>query len=171
MENLHWHVDLSMKIIRNRPFSLRREMAFYQFLAIVLTVIIVFVVTIALIKNIPMPWLELLTPILFLGFAAAVSFSYRIEWDGYSIIQKTFFGKIVNIPSDNIVSIEMEKSSLTDAVKMRRPFRRIVIYGADNRRRQCQIDISAKGFSRADIKKLLEMITSARPDLIIPNIW
>ena len=80
-----------------------------------------------------------------------------------------FKPNVRSIKIANISSIQQEVSNARTAASLRRPFRRIAIY-APSKDGTDFIDISLKHFVHADIKKLLEIIRSERPDLSVPPI-
>jgi hypothetical protein len=80
-----------------------------------------------------------------------------------------FKPNVRSIKIANISSIQQEVSNARTAASLRRPFRRIAIY-APSKDGTDFIDISLKHFVHADIKKLLEIIRSKRPDLSVPTV-
>jgi hypothetical protein len=81
----------------------------------------------------------------------------------------SFNSNIKSIKFANINSIQQKVSNARTAASLRRPFRRIAIY-APSKEGADFIDISLKHFVHADIKKLLEIVKSERPDLSVPTV-
>jgi len=95
---------------------------------------------------------------------------YRISLRDNTITQRAFGKRNVSISIQDITSVGTEISDLKTLVQMNRPFRRIVI-AALRDGHAATIDVSMKHFVMADIRKLMRLIHSARPDLILPSRW
>lgn len=95
---------------------------------------------------------------------------YRISWHDGEIVQRAADGPITVIKIDHIYKIEQETSDIKTLLRMRRPSRRVTIYGRTSHGMQ-KIDVSLKHFKREDVKKLMRGIHELRPDLKMPENW
>jgi hypothetical protein len=111
--------------------------------------------------------------VLLLAFYAAYVFlgmRYRISLRDNTITQRAFGKRNVSISIRDISSVGTEVSDAKTFVQMNRPMRRIVIASVRDGH-ATTIDVSMKHFLMADIRKLMRIIHSARPDLNVPNKW
>ena len=111
--------------------------------------------------------------VLLLAFYAAYVFLgmwYRISLRDNTITQRAFGKRNVSISIQDISSVGTEVSDAKTFVQMNRPMRRIVIASVRDGH-ATTIDVSLKHFLMADIRKLMQIIHSARPDLNVPNKW
>ena len=113
------------------------------------------------------------TAALLLGCYAAYVFigtRYRMSLRDSTITQRAFWKRNVSISIGDISSVGTEVSDLTTLAQMNRPMRRIVIASVRDGG-ATTIDVSMKHFLMADIRKLMRIIHSARPDLNLPKQW
>ena len=110
--------------------------------------------------------------LLLAGYAAFVliGMRYRISLSDNTITQRAFGKRNVCISIRDISSVSTEVSDVKTFVQMNRPMRRIVIASVGDGH-ATTIDVSMKHFLMADIRKLMRIINSARPDLNVPNEW
>jgi Ca2+/Na+ antiporter len=111
--------------------------------------------------------------ILLLAFYAAYVFlgmRYRISVRDNTITQQAFGKRNVSIGIRDVSSVATEVSDAQAFVQMNRPMRRIVITSVRDGH-ATTIDVSIKHFLTADIRKLMQIIHLARPDLNVPNKW
>jgi len=110
---------------------------------------------------------------LLLAFYAAYVFlglRYRISLRDNTITQRAFGKPNISIAIRDISSVGAQVSDPKTFVQMNRPFRRIVIASVRDGH-TTTIDVSMKHFLMADIRRLMQIIHSARPDLNVPNEW
>lgn len=150
-------------------FVLKRSFQPYAGLTTILSFVTILGVVISfqthdwtLIGALPFGWL-MFAPYVYIGTR------YRIFWHNGKIIQKASGMEDVTIKANEILKIEKETSNLSTFISLRRPFRRITIYGKDADGEK-YIDVSLKHFALEDICKLLKEIHDERPDLKIPQV-
>jgi hypothetical protein len=95
---------------------------------------------------------------------------YRISLRDNTITQQAFGKRNVSISIRDVSSVGTEVSDAKTFVQMNRPMRRIVIASVRDGQ-ATTIDVSMKHFLMADIRKLMRIIHSARPDLNVPTMW
>lgn len=103
----------------------------------------------------------------FVGFFVVFGTRYRIWWRNGEIVQRAVGGQITVIKTESITEIKQETSDAVTTLSVRRPFRRIAIYGEGDK----WIDVSLKHFEAGDIRKLMGLIHERRPDLAISKNW
>jgi hypothetical protein len=90
---------------------------------------------------------------------------YKVYWDEEHIFQRASGVKQICISFSDIEAVQLKSKMLSDAVAGR-PFIRIEISDISN-----TIDISLKHFKNSDIKRLMQVIISKRPDVYVPRSW
>jgi hypothetical protein len=104
------------------------------------------------------------------GVMAWFQLSYKIWFDEKQVFQRAVGGVITSIQFNQITRVASEVSDVDTLVRLRRPFRRISIYGSTSEGNKC-IDVSLKHFRPEDIRKLMAVIHERRPDLTLPARW
>lgn len=95
---------------------------------------------------------------------------YAVGMRDGSIWQRAFGQGRVSLPVKNITSVGREISDAKTLATMNRPFDRITIQGAVGAK-EVIVDVSARHFVAADIRRLMRLIREARPDLTLPQNW
>lgn len=103
----------------------------------------------------------------FVGFFIVFGTRYRIWWHEGEVTQRAVGGQLTSIKVGAITEIKQETSDAVTALSVRRPFRRIAIYGEPGK----WIDVSLKHFVAGDIRKLMNLIHQERSELQIPKNW
>lgn len=86
------------------------------------------------------------------------------------IWQRAFGGRRVLLPIKDITSIDREMSDVKTLLAMNRPLDRITIQG-NVEGRKVIVDVSTKHFVASDIRRLIQAIHEARPELALPENW
>jgi hypothetical protein len=151
-------------------FALRRTLQPYALLLIVL-VALTLLGAFDAIKDHDLNWVG---AILFLWAISILSLypdtRYRVFWENDTIKQIAANKDVTIIKPSEIKNIGLEHSNLQELFGMRRPSRRIAIYG-NGSDGQKWIDVSLKHFAADDIRRLMRAIHERRPDLAIPKGW
>jgi hypothetical protein len=109
--------------------------------------------------------------VVFVGFVLVLAthyadFRYRVFWRNSEVERIATNKSITTIKASDISRVVLEKSDLATMLTLRRPTRRITIYGKD----QQHLDVSLKHFIISDIRRLMQKIHEERPELILPRI-
>ena len=91
---------------------------------------------------------------------------YRVFWRDGAVVRITANNVNTTIKASEISRIAVEQSDVIAMLSLRRPIRRITIYGDG----QQHLDVSLRHFELNDIRRLMEEIRKARPDLSLPTI-
>jgi hypothetical protein len=104
------------------------------------------------------------TGVIWVFFAAwaFIGTRYRIFLCDGKIVRQAFGKPDVVIALSDITDVKNEVSDVSTLVKLKRPLRRITVYGKDGK----FIDISLKHFAAQDVDKLLDEIRVRRPELV-----
>ena len=151
-------------------FSLRRSATPYISLGVIFFGIAIWLSILAYPKR---DWGTMESALLLLGIYALYVFigtRYRIFVRANTITQRAFGKRSISIEIKDIESVGTELSDLKTMRQMNRPFRRIAINATRDGRAEV-IDVSTKHFSGGDIRKLMRLIHSKRPDLQLPGKW
>lgn len=146
---------------------LRRSIKPYVGQVLILVIVTGWVVFVAVFKH---QWkLTVPIPVIWFFFIILLYFgmAYQISWNEEEICQEASGGRIC-IKFSDITNIEAEISKPLEFISASRPFRRISIYAENSESHLKYIDVSLKHFLTADIRQLMQVIHSRRPDLIIP---
>lgn len=154
----------------DQTFALRRSVQPYVGLGVIIGGIAIWILVLAY-RQMDKGTAE--SAVLLLGFYAAWVFLgmwYRIFLRENTITMRAFGKRNVSIAIQEISLVGTEVSDAKTLMKMNRPMRRIVIASVRNGSTRV-IDVSLKHFVMADVRKLMGIIHSARPDLKVPAKW
>lgn len=98
------------------------------------------------------------------------SIRYRIWWQDGTIFQQSADRIMTSISISDINQIKRESSDLNTLLSLRRPSRRLTVYG-DTSEGSKVIDVSLIHFNLQDVRKLMKMIHNKRPNLEMPKGW
>jgi hypothetical protein len=108
--------------------------------------------------------------LIFLAAWTILQMGYRIEYSEFSVTQRAFGVQAVTIAFEDISKVQTESRGGAGVFAIRRPFRRISIYGGRKTGTDEYIDVSLKHFRAEDIRRLGRAISSTRRDLALPKM-
>jgi hypothetical protein len=91
---------------------------------------------------------------------------YRVFWRDGTVERITANNIKTTIKAFDISHVVLEQSTGIGMLALRRPVRRITIYGKGEQ----HLDVSLRHFALDDIRRLMEVIHKMRPDLALPII-
>ena len=116
------------------------------------------------------PFIIFIIGLLFFSPIPIMGMFYCIWLQESKIIMRAGNGSLTSIEIDEIEKIKQETSDAATFISLRRPVRRISIYGKTSEGIKL-IDISLKHFRLDDIRKLMKVIHEIRQDLELPEQW